>query len=68
MDYGGGSSLNQRLIGNTDSNDFAALDMSDPSSSSSASFLPLSPALRQKLFPPTVLARVLWLLGFVLLL
>ena len=71
MDYTSGTSRTERLRGNTNSNDFAALDMSDTygsSSSSSNSFLPLSPSLQQKLFPPTTLARMLWLLAFVLLL
>ena len=47
--------------------DSSALDLPDTyrtPSSTSASFLPLSPSLQQRLFPATTLARVLWLLAF----
>ena len=52
-------------------NDSSALDVPDTyssPSSSSTSFLPLSPSLQQRLFPPTTLARLLWLMSFLLLL
>ena len=54
--------------------DSAALDVhndtyNQPSySTSSTSFLPLSPSWQQRLFPPTTLARVLWLLAALLIL
>ena len=51
-----------------DSRDSSAVDLPDaynaPSSSVGSSFLPLSPSLQQRLFPPTAVARTLWLLAF----
>ena len=61
-----GGSRNRGLLGG--SNGASTYSSSSSSSSSITSFSPLSPSLHERLFPPTLLARVLWSIAVLLLL